>query len=123
MIKLTPILVALLCVFPSMSFSETLTKYDGCSGGMSPAWRLFTDHNPPWEDCCDVHDQPYAIGGSAADRLLADRTLAQCVAARGYPAMATVMYWGVRVGGVRWLPTPWRWCFKKPFFECWRYQP
>ena len=42
-----------------------MKKYDGCSGGMSWAWRFLFRKNPPWEGCCDVHDQPYAKGGTA----------------------------------------------------------
>ena len=88
-----------------------MKKYDGCSGGMSTTWRILFGKNPPWENCCDAHDQPYARGGSKLDRLMADLNLRSCVAKNGYPVWAFLMYYGVRAGGVPWLPTPWRWGF------------
>ncbi|MGR3713202.1 MAG: hypothetical protein ACU0A6_08795 [Shimia sp.] len=69
---------------------------DGCSGGMSSAWRavaqVFPDFRdtqgtePPWELCCVTHDQAYHnAGGDAAAlasyqaRLSSDEALRQCV--------------------------------------------
>lgn len=91
-----------------------MKKYDGCSGGMSKTWRALTGSPPPWEGCCDAHDQPYAKGGTRAEREHADRELRYCVACQGYPLVAFLMYWGVRVGGHPLLPTPWRWGFAGP---------
>ncbi len=88
-----------------------MKKYDGCSGGMSKAWRKLFGKNPPWEGCCDIHDQPYARGGSWLDRLFADFDLLFCVWKGGHPIWAIVMFLGVRIGGVPWLPTPHRWGF------------
>lgn len=73
---------------------------DGCSGGLSSAWRIVADvfadfettHQdaPPWERCCVTHDQAYhdAAGAQeAADsfdaRLLADDALRYCVIGEG----------------------------------------
>ena len=86
-------------------------KYDGCSGYMSIGWRFCFKKDPPWEGCCDKHDQPYAKGGTAAERKAADVALLRCVVDTGHPWWAVVMYIGVRMGGVPWLPTPWRWGF------------
>ena len=88
-----------------------MKKYDGCSGGMSKTWRKVLGKNPPWEGCCDVHDQPYARGGSWLDRLIADIELLACMWKGGHPFWALVMFIGVRIGGVPFLPTPWRWGF------------
>jgi hypothetical protein len=69
---------------------------DGCSGGLSDAWRVVADRfpafaeahreAPPWEDCCVIHDRAYHVGGSDADaelsyaaRLQADEALQLCV--------------------------------------------
>ena len=70
---------------------------DGCSGGMSTAWRKATvtfpsladrhGENPPWEACCVAHDRIYHTGGpvdgdakaSFEARRLADEELRQCV--------------------------------------------
>ncbi len=62
-------------------------------------------------DCCDIHDVSYWRGGSMALRKTADLTLRQCIQKRGYPTLSRIYYWGVRMGGVSWLPTPWRWGF------------
>ncbi len=72
---------------------------DGCS--------LWFDGD--WLECCVVHDLAYWRGGIREERQKADRALKQCVADRGYPAMAGIMVAGVRVGGVWWLPTCFRW--------------
>jgi hypothetical protein len=73
---------------------------DGCSGGLSSAWRVVADvfadfeatHRsaPPWERCCVTHDQAYHNAGGAQDaaqsfdaRLLADDALRYCVIAEG----------------------------------------
>ncbi len=73
---------------------------DGCSGGLSDAWRVvagqFPDFDeihqsaPPWESCCVTHDAAYHNADSALDarasfdaRLIADRALRTCVAATG----------------------------------------
>jgi hypothetical protein len=73
---------------------------DGCSGGMSGAWRLVVDQfpgfardyeaAPPWESCCVTHDRAYYDGAGAPDagasfdaRLQADRTLETCVIEMG----------------------------------------
>ena len=88
---------------------------DGCSGGMSLLWNNLLGKLPflpdrlPWEQDCINHDHAYHIGGSKADRLYADRRLAAAVTAKGYPIIAALMFYAVRIGGVKWLPTHWRW--------------
>lgn len=96
-----------------MSETAPIKKYDGCSGGMSAIWRAATGHPPPWEGCCDLHDQPYAKGGTRAERAQADKELRECVIKNGHPGWAWFMWAMVRVGGVSWLPTPWRWGFDR----------
>lgn len=74
---------------------------DGCSGGMSLAWRAISHRYPefgdlhggvpPWEFCCEIHDRAYHAGGprdatpeeSFRARRAADRELRQCVAQVG----------------------------------------
>jgi hypothetical protein len=82
---------------------------DGCSGGMTAGWQFISHKPPPWNDCCVTHDKAYWAGGSSAQRKQADITLLIDVANRGYPLIAMLMYLAVRVGGVPWLPLPWRW--------------
>lgn len=73
---------------------------DGCSGGLSDAWRMIADTfpafaeahegEPPWETCCVTHDRAYHTGGadpapemSFAARLTADTALEACVTSEG----------------------------------------
>ncbi len=91
--------------------NDKIKKYDGCSGGMSVLWIKIFKRPPPWEGCCDIHDQPYAKGGTAEQRKQADIDLMVCVIRSGHPILAATMWAAVRVGGVPWLPTPWRWGF------------
>ncbi len=69
---------------------------DGCSGGMSDAWRTLSDtlpyfkekygDTPPWEYCCVEHDKAYWRGETEngyAKRKQADEQLRQCVIATG----------------------------------------
>src|SRR5690242_14538231 len=66
---------------------------DGCS--------LFPDRslisNKDWCDCCVIHDLAYWRGGTAQQRLSADRALQACVEqATSNKALAELMFTGVR---------------------------
>lgn len=77
---------------------------DGCS--------LFPDRagGADWCHCCVAHDRLYWRGGPADQRLQADQALRSCVrAAANSPALADMMYAGVRLGGSAYLPTWFRW--------------
>jgi hypothetical protein len=77
-------------------------KSDGCS--------LFPDGN--YRDCCVQHDKVYFIGGSLKERRTADKELYACVRSRGNGKfLASMIFVGVRIGGVSFLPTPFRWGF------------
>lgn len=80
-------------------------RSDGCS--------LFPDGN--YRVCCEAHDRAYWCGGSREQRREADLELARCVAGKGHLRLGELMRRGVRLGGVPWLPTPWRWGFGWPF--------
>lgn len=82
---------------------------DGCSGGLSIAWRAVFREPPPFEGCCVAHDLAYWRGGTAEQRADADVELWHCVAPTGRPWLAWVMWLGVRPGGSPHLPTAWRW--------------
>ncbi len=69
-------------------------RSDGCS--------LWPDGN--YYGCCVEHDRAYHAGGTRAQRLAADLELRRCVAARGHPILAKIMFRGVRLGGGPWLP-------------------
>jgi hypothetical protein len=68
-----------------------------------------------WQSCCVDHDMVYWCGGSAADRSVADGEFRRCVAEKGGPTRARIMYWGVRLGGTPWLPAYWRWGYGWPW--------
>lgn len=72
---------------------------DGCS--------LWPEGN--WSACCVEHDLAYWCGGEPTERKKVDAALRSCVLSRGHPAHARVMLIGVRLGGHRLWPFPWRW--------------
>ncbi len=76
-------------------------KSDGCS--------CWPDYK--WVECCVEHDASYWMGGTSKERREADIALRKCVSQKGYPITGRIMYYGVRLGGVYWLPTPFRWGF------------
>lgn len=79
-------------------------KSDGCSMFPDGSYRL----------CCEAHDLSYFSGGSWTARWRADKELYRCVAAtKGFHhrLIAPVMWLGVRVGGLHFLPTSFRWGF------------
>ncbi|MFZ1702262.1 MAG: hypothetical protein WAU71_15680 [Pyrinomonadaceae bacterium] len=89
------------------SYSQPVKPFvsDSCS------W--FPDGN--WADCCYEHDKEYWIGGANSVRKAADKRLKQCVREKnkGWKGrwLSNAMYMGVRLGGVHWLPLPFRWGF------------
>lgn len=81
---------------------------DGCS--RFPDFDVF--------DCCYAHDERYFFGGSLKERRAADKALYSCVKSRrgkGHKLLAGVMYLGVRLGGLPFLPLPFRWGFGNKF--------
>jgi hypothetical protein len=88
-------------ISPSQSPPPKAFESDGCS--------VFPDGD--YRTCCDAHDRAYWCGGTPEQRRSADRTLAECVERQGHGAIASLMHLGVRIGGVPWLPTTWRWGF------------
>ncbi|MCG8591604.1 MAG: hypothetical protein MJE66_20090, partial [Proteobacteria bacterium] len=86
---------------------------DGCS--------RFPDGH--WVACCVEHDVAYWCGGTASERLEADRAFRRCVARAASPALAGLMYWGVRVGGHPAFPSAYRWSYGReywPWYADWR---
>jgi hypothetical protein len=92
-------------VYSRSSFQDPLPprtfESDGCS--------LWPDGN--WLECCVQHDLSYWQGGTREARKDADLQLRNCVSAKGHPIISRIMFLGVRIGGVWWLPTPFRWGF------------
>jgi hypothetical protein len=104
---LTLLMVALLSGCASPAQLRPFTT-DGCS--------LFPDRSATsgkdWCSCCVAHDRAYWRGGTADERLKADEALRACVLAKtGDVSLAALMYRGVRLGGLPYWPTPFRWAY------------
>ena len=88
---------------------------DGCS--MSP--------DGDWRHCCVEHDVAYFNGGTSEMRANADEHLRLCIQLQGlskggfmipiYGVLSWVYWGGVRVGGLPWIPAPWRWGYGEDF--------
>lgn len=79
---------------------------DGCS--LFPDRSLISETD--WCSCCFEHDVAYWRGGTEEQREVADRELKRCVEAKtGDPALATLMYQGVRAGGSPYFINWYRW--------------
>lgn len=86
---------------------------DGCSNWFDGT---FAEPNA-WRHCCVIHDKAYWIGGTAAERSLADNALKACVTKTGHSFNANYMYFWIRLGGHPRWPTPYRWGYGWQFFE------
>jgi hypothetical protein len=85
---------------------------DGCS--MFPDRAYANSHD--WCHCCVVHDLAYWRGGTEGQRLEADRALRSCVYGATHDrALAETMYSGVRMGGMPYWPTWFRWAYGWPY--------
>lgn len=84
---------------------------DGCSSfpNGTPAQKEL------WLSCCQQHDYEYWKGGTYAERLASDEALEKCVAQVGEPGIATLMLAGVRIGGMPYFPTTFRWGYGWPY--------
>lgn len=67
-------------------------------------------------DCCVAHDREYFFGGTEKERRAADERLYKCIRKKKgaqHKFLAPFIWLGVRIGGVSFLPTPFRWGFGK----------
>lgn len=63
-----------------------------------------------WGGCCAAHDRDYWHGGSKEKRALSDEAFSQCIMKETHNrAFALAAYGIVRIGGMPYLATPWRW--------------
>jgi hypothetical protein len=88
-----------------------------------PAQAFTTDGCSAWpesrgQSCCLAHDVAYWCG--AGNRRAIDQAFRSCLRNESSAAYATLAYAGVRLGGGRFLPFPWRfgyghrWPHRKP---------
>jgi len=99
---------------------------DGCSGGMSAGYQSLCDElkiygkDLPWRECCVIHDQAYYYGGSREEKKAADKALKKCVAQKLGDTitgrlLGEAMESAVRIGGVPYLSTDYRWGYGEDF--------
>lgn len=109
------VIFAVLVLTSTYSFSSELKPFesDGCSAFPNGT---FTQKNL-WLDCCVEHDKAYWQGGTVAQRAGADQQLKSCVVGVDQPWIGNLMLAGVRVGGLPYWPTPFRWGFGWPYMR------
>lgn len=106
--------LTILFVFFSASFGQSTPQREMPADFKSDGCTLFPDGN--YCDCCVEHDKDYYFGGTRKERRDSDKRLYKCVRSKkGWQnkLIAPIMWAGVRLGGVRFLPTPFRWGFGK----------
>lgn len=111
--KLTIILL-LVSLAGGTVYAQTSERLRSPANFRSDGCTLFPDGN--YRECCVSHDEDYYFGGSGKERRQSDKRLYKCVKAkRGWQnkIAAPLMWIGVSVGGVPFLPTPFRWGFGK----------
>ena len=82
------------------------------SGAKSDGCTLIPDGHI--RDCCLRHDQEYFAGGTRKERRESDKRLYNCVRKKtglAHKLVAPFIWLGVRIGGVPFLSTPFRWGF------------
>ena len=108
-------LATILLAVTSLSLADEIDDFtsDGCSS--------FPDgtvaQRELWRSCCVVHDLAYWQGGTAEQRMAADKALKVCVTEVGEPTIAELMLAGVRVGGTPWIPSQFRWGYGWPYLR------
>ena len=82
------------------------------NGQISDGCTLIPDgHIKP---CCLIHDQEYYRGGTREERRQSDDKLFNCVTKKKgfqHKVFAPFIWLGVRIGGIPFLPTTFRWGF------------
>ena len=105
---LSSLTIAFLLVLPVGSQTRTEPPADFTGDGCT----LFPDGN--YRECCYRHDLDYFRGGTETERHESDKRLYRCVRSmKGWKneIAAALMLFGVRVFGVSFLSTPFRWGF------------
>jgi hypothetical protein len=101
---------AILAVFSLLAiYSQVRTQQEAPADFKGDGCSLWPDGD--YRSCCEAHDRDYCRSGTSAERKASDKRLRDCVRAKGHKYIAPLMYFGVRIGGVSWLPTPFRWGF------------
>lgn len=120
----TPRHVAAACVM-ALLLSACASTSPQPDGGIAPfttdGCSLFPDRSPggkaDWCSCCVAHDLVYWRGGTAEERHKADQDLKACVRQSSSGLLAAFMYAGVRLGGVPYFNTTFRWGYGWPYYR------
>ena len=106
-------LLAVVLVFAAMpADAQTKARTEPPADFTGDGCTLFPDGN--YRECCYRHDLDYFRGGTEKERRDSDKRLYRCVRSKkGWQneIAAPLMLFGVRVFGVSFLPTPFRWGF------------
>lgn len=116
MTKTTMIILSVAIFIISLSATGKTVKLrpfvsDGCSSFPDGSLK----QKKLWLHCCTAHDFDYWKGGTLKQRIASDKRLKSCVAKAGKPKVAALMLAGVRVGGMPYFPTPFRWGYGWPY--------
>ncbi len=89
-------------------------KSDSCSGGFPDVWKNAKGKKVSIYEACLKHDLQYWVGYKkeplarfAADVLL----MMDVVSKTERTGLALVIFLGVRIGGIDWVPTKFKWSF------------
>lgn len=91
--------------------------WDGCSGGVSALSNFFL-RDVDWEDGngCLTHDYAYWRGGTFKMKMNADNELYNHIVKIGHSKIYAYLVWiTVVIGGLPFIPAPWRWGYGYPF--------
>ena len=104
---------------PTLPFAS-----DGCSGGLSWAWKTVFGEVPPFQTCCYEHDLEYHYGGTIWEKIIADAHLSKCIVKMGvnkstnkqlsyvvYTLISIIVFMGVSIGGLPFWKQSFSWGF------------
>lgn len=108
------VFAALIAIFVcgSVSYSQLASNEILPSGKKSDGCTLIPDGDI--KPCCLVHDREYYYGGTRDERRASDKKLFNCIKNKEgleHKIFAPFIWLGVRIGGLPFLPTSFRWGF------------
>ena len=110
--RATSATVIALLIYSTAAFPQNLSDGILPSGKKSDGCTLIPDgHIKP---CCLIHDREYYFGGTREERRDSDKKLFNCISRKKgfhHKIFAPFIWLGVRIGGLPFLPTDFRWGF------------
>jgi len=109
----SPTILFFIFIFAVAAYGQSENKREMPADFKTDRCTMFPDGD--YAECCVEHDKDYYFGGSLAERRDSDKRLRSCVRSKGKGwkrrLLSNAIYFGVRIGGVHFLPTPFRWGF------------